>query len=109
MQRKFRQLGVAGCAVLLGGFLTPAAGADDTAALLAQYRCTTCHTGQDAVTGPSWQDIATRYHGRKQAEVLLAAKIRAGARGGSFWHMPPHPEVSKRDAETIAAYILAAQ
>jgi cytochrome c551/c552 len=30
-----------------------------------------------------------------------------GAHSGGPWHMPPHPEVSKADAVTMARYILA--
>ena len=85
----------------------PGALAADTKALLDQYRCTICHADRSPLAGPSWADIAARYHNQKQADSILTAKIRAGARGGGLWHMPPHPEVSKRDAETISAWILA--
>ena len=85
----------------------PGARAADTKALLEQYRCTICHADRDNLAGPSWLDIAARYKGQKQADVILSAKIRAGARGGGLWHMPPHPEVSKVDAEAMSTYILA--
>jgi cytochrome c len=84
----------------------PSAGAADTKALLEKYRCTICHDDRDTLAGPSWLDIAARYHGQKQANVILSAKIRAGARGGGLWNMPPHPEVTKVDAEAMATYIL---
>ena len=85
----------------------PGARAADTKALLEQYRCTICHADRENLAGPSWLDIAARYKGQKQADVILSAKIRAGARGGGLWHMPPHPEVSKVDAEAMSSYILA--
>jgi cytochrome c551/c552 len=94
-------LGIA-CALAM-----PGAVAADTKALLEQYRCTICHADREPLAGPSWLDIAGRYKGQKQADVILSAKIRAGARGGGLWHMPPHPEVSKVDAEAMSTYILA--
>ncbi len=99
-----RLIGAVGlaCALAASGAL----GAD-TEALLEQYRCTICHAAREPLAGPSWSDIAARYRNQKQAEAVLTAKIRAGARGGGLWHMPPHPEVSKRDAEAIASWILA--
>jgi cytochrome c len=75
--------------------------------LLEKYRCTTCHAESDAAAGPAWIDIATHYRGEKQANKLVADKIRSGARGSGPWHMPPHPEVSKADAATMARYILS--
>jgi len=83
-----------------------AAGAEPPA-LLAQYRCAVCHADRETLTGPSWADIAARYRGQRQAEVIVSAKIRAGAHGSGLWHMPPHPEVSKTDAATMASYILS--
>lgn len=76
-------------------------------ALLEQYRCTVCHAERDAAAGPAWVDIATHYRGIKQANKLVTDKIRAGAHGGGPWHMPPHPEVSRADAATMARYILS--
>ena len=86
-----------------------AAWAADTSpqALLEKYRCTICHAEREAAAGPAWADIATHYRGERQANKLVADKIRSGARGGGPWHMPPHPEVSKADAATMARYILA--
>lgn len=99
-----RLLGAVGIACALA---MPGARAADTKALLEQYRCTICHAAQNPQAGPSWAEIAVHYRDQKQANAILTAKIRAGARGGGLWHMPPHPEVSKRDAEAIAAWILA--
>jgi cytochrome c len=75
--------------------------------LLEKYRCTICHAESEAGAGPAWTDIATRYRGKPQASKLIADKIRSGAHSGGPWHMPPHPEVSKADAATMARYILA--
>ena len=75
--------------------------------LLEKYQCTTCHARSDAAAGPAWVDIATHYRGEKRANKIVADKIRSGARGSGPWHMPPHPEVSRADATTMARYILS--
>jgi cytochrome c len=75
--------------------------------LLEKFRCTICHAESEAGAGPAWADIATHYRGKPKANKLIADKIRSGAHGGGPWHMPPHPEVSKADAATMARYILA--
>ncbi len=75
-------------------------------ALLEQYRCTICHADREVLAGPPWVDIALRYKGQRQAEVIVSAKIQSGARGSGLWNMPPHPEVSKADAAVMANYIL---
>ena len=84
----------------------PATGAEPQV-LLDQYRCTVCHAQREALAGPAWVDVATRYRGTRQAEATVAARIRDGVQGGGPWHMPPHPEISPSDAATMARYILA--
>jgi cytochrome c len=75
--------------------------------LLEKYRCTTCHAKSDAAAGPAWVDIATHYRREHGADKIVADKIRSGVRGSGPWHMPPHPEVSRADATTMARYILS--
>lgn len=87
--------------------LADSAAAADPSELLQRYRCTICHGEREVLAGPPWIDIARRYRGRSQADALVAAKIRTGAGGSGLWHMPPHPEVSKADATTMAHYIMS--
>lgn len=101
LENALRTLVFVAAALLAGG-----AFAADATALLQQYRCTICHADRDVLAGPPWLDIAQRYRGQRQADVIVSAKIRAGARGTGLWNMPPHPEVSKADAATMAKYIL---
>lgn len=81
--------------------------AADVQALLAQYRCTICHGEREAGAGPAFVDVAKHYRGHRHAAAIVAYKIRAGSRSGGPWHMPPHPEVSRREAEAMAQYILS--
>ena len=75
--------------------------------LLHQYKCYICHADDETKTGPAYVDVAARYRGNPQAVALVSGVIRKGARSGGPWHMPPHPEISSRDATTMARYILS--
>lgn len=76
---------------------------------LAQHRCTICHAAHETLTGPSFADIALAYKGQRNAEATIAAQIRAGIKSGGPWHMPPHPEISQKEAREMARYILSVQ
>ncbi|ROH98132.1 c-type cytochrome [Chryseobacterium daecheongense] len=67
--------------------------------------CTGCHTVNERMIGPSYQEIADKY-AEKDVE-LLASKIIEG--GSGVWGsvpMQPHPQVSKEDAKKMVEYIL---
>jgi cytochrome c len=75
--------------------------------LLRQYKCYICHADDETKTGPAYVDIAARYRGNPQAIAIVSGVVRKGASSGGPWHMPPHPEISSRDATTMARYILS--
>jgi cytochrome c len=79
----------------------------DAPALLAKYKCYICHADRETKAGPAFVDVAAHYRGRRNAVTLLAREIRRGIKGGSPWHMPPHPEVSPAQARAIARYIVS--
>jgi cytochrome c len=57
--------------------------------------------------GPSYQDVAKKYAGQKDAAKLLAESIRKG--GAGKWGpvpMPAQPALSDGDLQTLAAWIL---
>jgi len=76
-------------------------------ALMNQYRCYVCHADTEPKAGPAFADVAAAYRGKPKAQSTVAAVIRRGQHGGGPWHMPPHPEISAAEANTIARYILA--
>jgi cytochrome c len=81
--------------------------AEDAATLLGKYKCYICHADRETKAGPAYVDVAAHYRGKRNAVTLLAREIRRGRKGGSPWHMPPHPEVSPAQAQAIARYIMS--
>ncbi len=75
--------------------------------LLQQNNCDLCHADRETKTGPAYVDVAAKYRGKRDAIKAVAATVRKGAHGGGPWHMPPHPEISRADAMTMARYILS--
>jgi cytochrome c len=97
--------------VLLSALIlsAPMANAADPAEKLAQKSgCLMCHGIQNAILGPAYTDIATKYKGDASAEAKLIAKVKAG--GGGVWGkmpMPPNsPQVKDDDIKTIVKWIL---
>lgn len=83
--------------------------AADPAEKLAQKSgCLICHGIQNAILGPAYKDIATKYKGDVSAEARLIAKVKAG--GGGVWGkmpMPPNsPQVKDDDIKMIVKWIL---
>ena len=76
-------------------------------ALAQKNACTACHAVDKKLVGPSYQDVAKKYAGQKDAAATLAASIRQGGTGK--WGpvpMPAQPALSDADVNTLAAWIL---
>ncbi len=75
--------------------------------LLQHNHCYLCHADRETKTGPAYVDVAAKYQNKPGAVEVVAATVRKGAHGSGPWHMPPHPEISRADALTMARYILS--
>jgi cytochrome c len=76
--------------------------------LAQKYACLACHASERKLVGPSYQDVAKKYSGQKDAESLLAASIKKG--GVGKWGpvpMPAQAALSDADAKALAAWVLA--
>jgi cytochrome c len=76
--------------------------------LLKKHACLSCHAADKKLVGPSYKDVAAKYRGQKDAEKLLAEKIKKG--GAGVWGqipMPPNTNVSDADMKVLVAYILS--
>jgi cytochrome c len=76
--------------------------------LIAGSDCKACHAIDRNSVGPSYVNIANRYHQDKSAVNRLATKIIRG--GGGNWggehEMSAHPQLTQADAAEMVRYIL---
>ncbi|MBV8325394.1 c-type cytochrome [Chryseobacterium sp.] len=76
------------------------------AQIIETLDCSGCHSANERMIGPSYQEIAGKYSD-KDVE-MLASKIIEG--GSGVWGgvpMAAHPQVSKEDAKKMVEYILS--
>ncbi|MEP6941388.1 MAG: c-type cytochrome [Betaproteobacteria bacterium] len=98
----------AGAAVPNTGSATTVAGP----ALARRLGCTTCHSVDSTLVGPSFRAVAARYNapppqGRPDAQSHLVAKVRIG--GAGAWGaipMPAQAQVSESDTRKVVEWIL---
>lgn len=89
-------------------FLAGNAHAEGGYALAKKHLCTSCHSLDRKLIGPSWMSISVMYQNRPDTEAYLIGKIRSGGTG--TWgtaHMPPSNNVSEEDIKILAQYILS--
>lgn len=70
--------------------------------------CKACHSQTAQSIGPSYVDVAVRYHDQPDAVRMLSAKIIQG--GGGAWGeqaMAAHPQLNEREASAMVEYILS--
>lgn len=75
--------------------------------LAQKSACTACHAVDKKVLGPSYQDVAKKYAGQKDAVAQLTEAIRKG--GAGKWGpipMPAQPALSDADIKTLATWVL---
>ncbi len=94
-------------AMTLGAMFTaPIARADE--ALAKKHNCTACHQVDKKLIGPSYQDVAKKYKGQKDAAAKLANTVKKGGTG--VWGqipMPPNAAVPDADVKVLVAWVLA--
>jgi cytochrome c551/c552 len=81
-------------------------------AVITDSDCLGCHAQNHKVTGPAWTQIAGKFRGEAQQEVIaaLAHSIVKGSVG--TWGpvpMPAHPQLSYDQAAAAASYILSVE
>jgi cytochrome c len=93
--------------VLPLGLWLAAAPAAASLAIAQKNACVACHAVDKKLLGPSYQDVAKKYAGQKDAVDKLKASIKAGGMGK--WGqipMPAQPNLSDADAAVLAKWIL---
>lgn len=78
------------------------------ARLVAANDCITCHSIDKRMFGPSFVEIATRYHNDEKLAEYLSNNVRTGSKGiyGNN-AMTPHPNLDHNDLVQMLQYILS--
>lgn len=74
--------------------------------LIARHACMSCHGMTNKIIGPGFNEIATKYEGRADAQTYLSKRMREGGQG--VWGaipMPPQSGLKESDADEIARWI----
>lgn len=76
--------------------------------LSTTLNCMSCHKVDGPSVGPSYQDVAKKYHQNPNGLTYLTGKVRKG--GGGVWGsvaMPAHPDAKESDLKLIVQWILS--
>jgi cytochrome c5 len=76
-------------------------------AMMRRDGCAACHGVDKKILGPSYQDVAAKYRGDKDAQSKLTQKVKMG--GSGVWGavpMPPNAQVSDADIAALVSWIL---
>ena len=103
------KLALAGLASLLLVVGNAHAALDMAAAetMMKKDGCAACHSVDKKVIGPSYQEVAAKYKGDKDAAAKLAKKVKDG--GSGVWGqvpMPPNVATSDADIKALVDWIL---
>ena len=77
-------------------------------ALLNANDCKTCHTVENKIVGPSYNEVAAKYPFTQENVAFLSEKVISGGAGN--WGdipMTAHVNLSKPDSEKMVYYILS--
>jgi cytochrome c len=77
---------------------------------MASSNCFNCHEFNTKSLGPSFIEIASRYHGGAAVTDTLTRRIKDGSSGiwGRTGKMPSHPEISTTAIRSTVRWILQA-
>lgn len=72
--------------------------------LIAQAKCSKCHTAKTTKKGPSWASVAEKYKGKPEAEAKLVEMLKTG---GPDDHNVV--KASDEDLKAIVAIVLSSK
>lgn len=90
-----------------GAAAAASAAADSQLELAKKSGCTACHAIDKKLVGPAFTDVAAKYKTQKNADIMLAAKIKKG--GSGVWGvipMPPNSAVTDENILILAKWVL---
>lgn len=77
-------------------------------AMMQKDGCAACHGIDKKIVGPSFQEVAAKYKGDKDALAKLTQKVKAG--GSGVWGpvpMPPNAQVPDADIKALVFWVLS--
>lgn len=82
----------------------------DMPELAKTHQCTSCHSIEERVVGPSWKAVAEKYKADPTAANKLLIKVSNGGRG--VWGTMPMPandpaKTKQEDIKALIKFILA--
>lgn len=93
----------------VGLMVAGSASAAEMNPLAKKHNCTSCHTMDKKLVGPSYADVAKKYKGDAGAAAKLEAKVAKG--GSGVWGampMPPNaPKVPEADIKELVKWVLS--
>ena len=104
---KFVLAGLAAALLVIGN--AEAASLDMAAAeaMMKKDGCAACHAVDKKIIGPSYQEVAAKYKGDKDASAKLVKKVKEG--GSGVWGqvpMPPNVTTPDGDVKALVEWIL---
>ena len=93
------------CVAVLATAPARAQNVDD---LLKKNACLACHAVDKKLVGPAYKEVAAKYRGQKDAEKVLAEKVKKG--GVGVWGqipMPPNAAVPDAEINAMVKWILS--
>ena len=75
--------------------------------LMKKSGCSSCHTVDKKLVGPTYKDIAAKYRNVKGAEADLIKKVKAGGKG--VWGevpMLPNERLKDEDIKAMVQWVL---
>ena len=102
-----RQCLVFAAGALMAGSANAALDNTSAEAMMKKDGCAACHAVDKKIIGPSYQEVAAKYKGDKDAAAKLAKKVKEG--GSGVWGavpMPPNVATPPADINALVDWIL---
>jgi cytochrome c len=107
MKKHAALVSLAGLALFSAGAAHAALDNTQAEALMKKDGCAACHSIDKKIVGPAYVDVAAKYKGDKNAQAMLAKKVKEGGVGA--WGqipMPPNSAVPQADIDNLVSWIL---
>ena len=104
---KFVSAGLASVLFVIGNAAAASLDMASAEAMMKKDGCAACHAVDKKIIGPSYQEVAAKYRGDKDAPAKLVKKVKEG--GSGVWGqvpMPPNVTTPDADVKELVGWIL---